>query len=103
MIPFVRRRKIREDAWPTALRQNVFATDGTADLDPWFHKAHACDAIPFQKIIFLNRLGGYLFEPLFSFFFFIVILFFFLIFSSFLKKKVSSFLVFLSNVFYCWH
>ena len=46
VIPFVRRRKIREDAWPVALRHHVFAVVGTADLDPWFHKPHACDAIP---------------------------------------------------------
>ena len=46
VIPFVRRRKIREDARPLALRQHVFAVEGTVDLDPWFHKGHACDAIP---------------------------------------------------------
>ena len=40
----VRRSKIREDAWPIALRQHVFAVAGTVDLDPWFHKVHACDA-----------------------------------------------------------
>ena len=40
------RRKIREDAWPIALLQHVFAVVGAVDLNPWFHKVHACDAIP---------------------------------------------------------
>ena len=40
------RRKIREDAWPIALLQHVFAVVGAVDLDSWFHKVHACDAIP---------------------------------------------------------
>ena len=40
------RRKIREDAWPIALLQHVFAVVGAVDLDPWFHEVHACDAVP---------------------------------------------------------
>ena len=45
VIWFVR-RKIREDAWPIALLQHVFAVEGAVDLDSWFHKVHACDAVP---------------------------------------------------------
>ena len=65
---------------------------------------------------FSSRLGRYLFGPsLFLFFSLVYLLFlkksFFLfyllifLFSFFRKKKVSSFLflVFLSNLFYCWH
>ena len=40
------RCQIREDAWPIALLQHVFAVVGAVDLDSWFHKVHACDAIP---------------------------------------------------------
>ena len=40
------RRKIREDAWPIALLQHVFAVVGAVDLHSWFHKVHACDATP---------------------------------------------------------
>ena len=40
------RRKIRDDAWPIAFLQHVFAVVSAVDLNPWFHKMYACDAVP---------------------------------------------------------
>ena len=63
-------------------------------------------------MIFLSRLGVYLFGPSFPFFllffffsFFFFLNLFFLFFFHFSQEKVSSFLFFvlLSNMFYCWH
>ena len=36
----------------------MFAVAGTVDLDPWLHKVHACDAIPFNDHATAEKIGA---------------------------------------------